>query len=310
MNYKLMHDNLIKLCQETNHRDRLAKRNSNDIRLLDEIIYTEKHHIIPKHDNGKDNKENLVIVLPEEHYLLHLLRYKYLHSRNDFLAVRCMRNGYIYKKQIKCGSFLNKLGVHKHMIASFRKKIGWHTSEGIKSISNARKGNTPVVDAITGESIGSVDINHPNILSGKWVHHTKGKSTYYDNNGNKFFICIKEAKEKNLISNAKYNNQFKGSKNPMFKEMTEERLERIFKLIPLAIEDNYFCRKVFLEMTIMEFTEFKKLSYVWFINNFKSWDNLIDIYNEKHGTNYKYNAYYRFKSHRLKLAEANRKKIK
>ena len=38
--------------------------------------YSEKHHIIPKCLGGNDNKENLVALTPEEHYIAHLLLVK------------------------------------------------------------------------------------------------------------------------------------------------------------------------------------------------------------------------------------------
>ena len=58
----------------------------NYIKIYDDLInraknrittgYTETHHIIPKCINGTDDKLNLVILTPEEHYIAHLLLVK------------------------------------------------------------------------------------------------------------------------------------------------------------------------------------------------------------------------------------------
>lgn len=39
-------------------------------------VYTEKHHIVPRCLGGQDNKENLSILTPEEHYIAHQLLVK------------------------------------------------------------------------------------------------------------------------------------------------------------------------------------------------------------------------------------------
>lgn len=54
MNYRKIYNNLI-------HRE------------ITRTGYVEKHHILPRCLGGQDNKENLVNLYPEEHYLAHLL---------------------------------------------------------------------------------------------------------------------------------------------------------------------------------------------------------------------------------------------
>lgn len=61
MDYKKIYDNLIFRAQD---------------RLLDCQIYYENHHIIPKCLGGTDDNDNLVYLLPEEHYIAHLLLVK------------------------------------------------------------------------------------------------------------------------------------------------------------------------------------------------------------------------------------------
>ena len=51
--------------------------------------YVEKHHILPRCLGGLDNKENLVNLYPEEHYLAHLLLCK-IHPGNQKLLYAAM----------------------------------------------------------------------------------------------------------------------------------------------------------------------------------------------------------------------------
>lgn len=53
-------------------------------RQLDDNIYVERHHIIPKCLGGRNNKGNLVIVTAREHFLLHYLLTK-IHKGNKKL---------------------------------------------------------------------------------------------------------------------------------------------------------------------------------------------------------------------------------
>ena len=53
--------------------------------------YTERHHVIPRCMGGSDEKDNLVRLTPEEHYLAHLLLVKIYPLENKLvLAARYM----------------------------------------------------------------------------------------------------------------------------------------------------------------------------------------------------------------------------
>lgn len=51
-------------------------------RIIDDSIYTENHHIIPKSMGGRNTKDNLVKLLPKEHYICHLLLVKMVTGEN------------------------------------------------------------------------------------------------------------------------------------------------------------------------------------------------------------------------------------
>ena len=61
MNYKKIYNALIERAQN---------------RIIDG--YAEKHHIIPRCMNGTDDKENIVELTPEEHFVAHQLLVKIL----------------------------------------------------------------------------------------------------------------------------------------------------------------------------------------------------------------------------------------
>lgn len=181
MNYKKIHDKLIKYLRNTNIKTRIFKRNKNDSRLTMKNIYVEVHHIIPRSLGGVDELYNLVETLPEEHLFLHMLRYKIFRKREDALAVRFMLNGICSREAfVKNKLILNKkirsgycwLRTHAQFL---RKTEGWHSPEGIERIRESRRGKMPARDILTGGLVGQVELTHPNVLSGRWVHHSKGR---------------------------------------------------------------------------------------------------------------------------------------
>jgi hypothetical protein len=78
MDYQKHHDRLI---------DRAKHRSIN--------CYTEKHHIVPKCMGGLNNKENLVKLTPEEHFLVHQLLVKiYPKDQKLIYAATLMTRGH------------------------------------------------------------------------------------------------------------------------------------------------------------------------------------------------------------------------
>lgn len=297
MNYEKIYNDLMMYCKSTNIIDRIKSRDINDIRLQINIkdIYVEKHHIIPSHDNGPDDESNLVVLLPEEHYLAHFIRYKAFNQTNDFISVRCTLNGYAGKKnkkikqQLESFSINKRIALFKQHITSFRKMHGWQTDDGKLRISEARKGTFPCVDAITGISVGSHKKDHPKIISGEWVHHSKGKVSVTEiSSGKRMYVRVEDIKNNRHLYKTNCADG-SGSKNQNYKEMTPERKERVYALIPKSIIDNiHFSSSKFEELLKEEFkNDFKKISHKWIENNFGSFQNLLNEYNMINGTTYK-----------------------
>lgn len=303
MDYNRIYKNLCELCNNTTPMERIFNRNKTDIRLNMERIYTEVHHIIPKHDGGNNEKENLVRLLPEEHLLAHFLLFKANKTRKDFLAVRRMISGMHNKPLINQeysyltnhASFLGLYALYRQIASEFRHKTGWQSDEGKKRISASRKNTFPCVDAETGESVGSVSSNHPNVLSGKWVHHGKGKVACIDLMTNERVFIPTEIYRSNKERYSTHLPPSFGENNNNYKEMTIERKNRVFGLVQQSIvDDTNFSVKIFKKKLKEEFkNDFKRISIVWICNNFGSIDNLVREYNSKNNTEYKYDPYYR-----------------
>ena len=64
----------------------LIDKRKND-RLLKEDVYCESHHIIPKSLGGSNEPDNLVNLLPREHFLAHLLLTKMVIDQEDIVKM-------------------------------------------------------------------------------------------------------------------------------------------------------------------------------------------------------------------------------
>lgn len=69
------------------HYDSLISKAKN--REICDTTYYEKHHIIPKCVGGDDHSSNILALLPEEHYVAHLLLAK-IHKDNGKLWMACV----------------------------------------------------------------------------------------------------------------------------------------------------------------------------------------------------------------------------
>jgi hypothetical protein len=184
MNYCKIYTNFMEYVTNTSPFERMVGRNKNDFRKDYDKLYTESHHILPKSLGGTDDPTNLVVLLPEEHLFIHALRYKAFNTPQDFIAVRLIINGMNTNSRFGVvpdnvnKKILSTYAWMKQNSATFRYEHGWQTEDGRRRISEARKNTMPVKCAITGEMVGTVPTNHPKVISGDWVHHSKGKHTY------------------------------------------------------------------------------------------------------------------------------------
>lgn len=147
------------------------------------LVYYESHHIIPDFmfknrkrkgpkghlDGNPNDPKNLVLLTAREHILCHVLLAKALNGEK-YWAQAASALTWFFTKVIG-----NHTRQKNNELAGLMRKYDKYRTLGLQGISNARKGTFPAVDVITGISVGSVSNKHPNVLSGLWVHVTKGR---------------------------------------------------------------------------------------------------------------------------------------
>ena len=256
-------------------------------RMKNQGTYYERHHIVPDFlyknrkrtgpkghlDGNPNSEENLILLTFSEHLMAHYYLYEiYKGTRYEYSSGSALQF-----------FFIKATGKHKRQInlsevdEKFLKEMEHLRLLGNNCISKARTGMMPVVDAITREKQGSVPIDHPKVLSGDWVHHSKG-------------IPGKSARD------------MRGSKNTNFKELTQDRRERMWKCVSESCQEGYLKLHLLQNNMKLEFTEFKKISLAWIGNKFGSLENLILETNINMNLDIKYSPYHRSEEQRKNAA--------
>jgi hypothetical protein len=141
----------------------------------------ERHHIIPTfffrknkrnlrykdgiYDGDGEHIGNITYLTPREHFIAHLLLCKIW--KNTKWEYRC----YTSVKMFLIGGNVN---IKRKVFENSSKLYEKYKIEANKKISKGKSGTMPAKDSITGERVGIVELDHPNVVSGKWVHITKG----------------------------------------------------------------------------------------------------------------------------------------
>jgi len=243
-------------------------------------VYYESHHVVPEfmfknrkrtgpagHLDGDANSvDNLVLLTFQEHLMAHYYLYEILKdTRYGYSAGSALQFFFI-----KATSNHVRQRTLSEVDKEFLDKMAHLREIGIASISKARTGKMPVVDAVTRKKIGSMPIDHPRVLSGEWVHHSTGKKS----------------------PNSGRNQQ--GVNNANYRKMTAQHLDRVFQCVEKSlIDDTHFSLKNFSINIKLEFTEFRKISIKWIMNHLTSVENLVAQYNHRMTANIVYDPYYR-----------------
>lgn len=196
MNYEKIYHNLC-------HRGKYRSKNKG--------VYLEKHHVIPvfffkdnkrnlRHNDGifegdGEHPENITYLTAREHFIAHILLCK-IWSNTKWYH-RCSSSLIM---------FFNKEESEHPRKGNFNpgqsKKYERYAILAKESISAERKCKMPVKDASTGEMIGSVSTSHPKVLSGEWVHHSKGNRP-----SDRTILRLKKAMAGTGNSNSKYTDE-------------------------------------------------------------------------------------------------------
>lgn len=120
MNYKLLYSKLVTAFKS---------------QQIQEDIYTETHHIVPRHAGGDDSDENLVVVTYRQHRLLHKVRFKAYGEKGDFLSYRLMYGLEPDRKRFLC-SEAGKIGGRKNAESGHMKRLSelYGRENGLKNI--------------------------------------------------------------------------------------------------------------------------------------------------------------------------------
>lgn len=256
-------------------------------------VYYEKHHIVPDFlfknrkrtgpkghlDGNPDSPENIVLLTFQEHLLAHYYLYEiYKDTRYEYSAGSALQ--FFFVKAT--GNHMRQENLSE-VDKKFLDDMAHLRSLGNDSISKARKGKMPVVDAVTREKIGSVPTDHPKVISGEWIHHSRGKKQTWQPRS------------------------MKGNLNTNFKELTPGRRTRMWKCVASSCIDGYLKLNQLEKSMKKEFTEFNKISIAWIGNKFGSLDNLIKETNENLNLDIKYDPYHRSSSQRKTASEHSSK---
>jgi hypothetical protein len=68
--------------------EKIVQKAKIENRIKSQSLYYESHHILPKCLGGSNNKENLILLTPKEHFICHLLLMKiYENDKNSYLKM-------------------------------------------------------------------------------------------------------------------------------------------------------------------------------------------------------------------------------
>lgn len=267
------------------------------------IGYTEKHHITPDFmfinrkrkgpkghlEGNPDSADNIVRLYPREHFIAHLL-----------LAKIYQNTRYGYPAQSALMFFARVVSNHprqqNYRISSYEYELA--RKIGLEGISKARKGTMPCVDVETGESVGSRPTNHPNVLSGKWVHHSKGNVIIrHIETSNK--IKVKTDLAKKMIESGEYvyaaDGPRNGANNGNYKELTPELKEYIFDCVEISTVNGHLILNWLIDNINKNIGNFglKKLAKPFMRRKFGTTQELVDQFNLCRNKNIKFSQYYR-----------------
>lgn len=154
--------NYIRIYNDLVERGQLRQVNKNRKILKEELGYVERHHIIPRCLNGGDNKENLVYLTAEEHFIAHQLLIKIHPEIYDLVhavAIMCVDGqngervnnkmfGWIKKKNIEACS-KRSAGINNPF---YGKKHAQETIERMSGENNPMFGKCGVLNPFFGKT--------------------------------------------------------------------------------------------------------------------------------------------------------------
>lgn len=166
MNYEKLYNSLIDSRKKLNRKKKFG-------------TYYESHHILPKSLGGSNNKDNLILLTPKEHFVAHLLLWKYTKTLQMTHALFFMSSNKKGKLSAKSYSILREqYAIDRTSQMSgenapmFGKK---HSEETKRKMRLSRKGQIFTDETKKKMSIGRSGILHTEETKRKMSESKKGK---------------------------------------------------------------------------------------------------------------------------------------
>ncbi len=131
-------------------------------------IYTERHHIIPKHIGGTNNESNMIRLTYRQHILAHLLLYRVFRRIEDLTSYRLMR-GLELDRKVAISKMIgekHKLSGHIYELGRKNVESGFFASIRTKETCSAGGKIGGAIAKATGQ-IYTIRTHESSVLGGK-----------------------------------------------------------------------------------------------------------------------------------------------
>lgn len=141
---------------------------------IDDGVYTETHHVVPRHAGGDDSPDNLVVVTYRQHVFLHRLLWKAYNRPQDLAAYRLMSR-IVADKKIELCSMAGKIGGAKNRDSGHMSRIGkeYGTKRGQESAINGHLDKIRTLANTPEQLKHASELGKQNVISGKLAEVAK-----------------------------------------------------------------------------------------------------------------------------------------
>ena len=181
---------------------------------------TEVHHWQPRSLGGTDDKQNLIRITTEEHFKVHLLLYYHFKKMKNEKVAGKMASACWMMSGARRGQ--NRVYCTPEEYKELRET---HIKNMKTVMSETMKGKIPVYDISNPGVTFHASVDDPNVKSGQWVHHSKGKATYIDTRTNEqVWISVKDRKSYHKSPRSQ-----SGKNNGRWYDITDEEIMNLYK---------------------------------------------------------------------------------
>jgi hypothetical protein len=169
--------------------------------VVDNSVYTEKHHIIPKYLGGDNDISNLIKLTYRQHILAHLLLYRKYKNIEDLTAYKLMKSLPQERKSLICKMIGEKHKITGHIYALGNKNKETNFINSIKTKESLSLGGR-IAGRIAKESgqILNIKTKESCVKGGKTSKY-KSKFVMIVPDGTEFLFVFQAAEYMNISNN-------------------------------------------------------------------------------------------------------------